>query len=68
VGVKERDLAAEAAETLKRSLEDLNSTVAGFGKVFGPPWRQDEKLSALAAWLVLAKSAGKQDAVTRSKD
>jgi hypothetical protein len=56
VGVKERDLAAEATETLKRSLEDLNSTVAGFGKVFGPPWRQDEKLSALAAWLVLKKS------------
>ena len=54
-GIKERDLAGEAAVVLKCSVADLHTTVAKFGKVAGPsPWRQDEKLSALAAWLVLA--------------
>ena len=54
-GIKERDLAAEAARALRRSADDLQSAVARFGKVVGSPWRQDEKLAALAAWLVLAR-------------
>lgn len=54
IGIKERDLALKATQALRRSAEDLRSIVAGFGKVAGAPWRQDEKLSALAAWLVLA--------------
>ena len=51
--IRERDLALEASRVLNRSAEDLQSAVAGFGRVLGPPWRQDEKLSALAAWLLL---------------
>jgi hypothetical protein len=27
------------------------------GKLMGPPWRQDEKLAALAAWLTLAAAS-----------
>jgi hypothetical protein len=54
-GIKEGGLAEEAAQTLGRSLSVLQSTLAGFGKFFGPPWRQDEKLATLAAWLVLAR-------------
>jgi hypothetical protein len=54
-GIKERELVAEASLALGRSAEDLQSTVAAFGKTVGSPWRQDEKLSALAAWLVLAR-------------
>jgi hypothetical protein len=34
------------AEELKRKAADL-------GKAIGPPWRQDEKLAAAAAWLAL---------------
>jgi hypothetical protein len=26
------------------------------GRSLGPPWRQDEKLATLAAWLVLAQA------------
>jgi hypothetical protein len=55
IGMTERELAAKAAQALGRSIEDLQSIVAGFGKVVGPPWRQDERLSALAAWLVLTR-------------
>src|SRR5205085_934554 len=44
-GVQERKLTGEAARALGRSGEDLQSKVAGFGKVLGPPWRQDEKMS-----------------------
>ncbi len=55
IGIKERDLALKAAQALRRSPENLQSVVAGFGKAAGSPWRQDQKLSALAAWLVLAQ-------------
>lgn len=55
IGVKERDLTSKAVQALGRSAEDLHSMVAAFGKVAGSPWRQDEKLAALAAWLVLAQ-------------
>jgi len=54
-GIRDRALVAEAAHALGRSAEDLQSTVTGFGKVVGSPWRQDEKLSTMAAWLVLAR-------------
>jgi hypothetical protein len=54
-GISERALLAEASHALGCSAEDLQSKVTGFGKVLGSPWRQDEKLSTLAAWLVLAR-------------
>jgi hypothetical protein len=54
-GISERDLVPEAARALRRSGEELQSAVATFGKAVGPPWGQDQKLAALAAWLVLAR-------------
>lgn len=42
--VKERELKARA---------DFAARVTQLGRGLGPPWREDEKLSALAAWLVL---------------
>ncbi len=54
-GIRERELMAEAARALGRSAGDLQSAAGRFAKVLGPPWRQDEKLSMLAAWLVLAR-------------
>src|SRR5205807_2629305 len=40
---------------------DLERHLAELGRTLGPPWRQDEKLATLAAWLALA-SLGQADA------
>jgi hypothetical protein len=58
-GWKERDMPAVAAQMLHRSAEELQGALAKLGKTVGPPWRQDEKLAALGAWVALA---GKPDA------
>ena len=54
-GVRERELADSAARTLRQPAGDLTARVAGWGRALGPPWRQDEKLAALVAWLALAE-------------
>jgi hypothetical protein len=53
VGIVERDLLGRAAKTLRISADDVHERISGLGKLVGPPWRQDEKLSALAAWIRL---------------
>jgi hypothetical protein len=53
-GVRERDVLARAAEAASRPAAELQRRVAEMGRTLGPPWRQDEKLAALAAWVVLA--------------
>jgi hypothetical protein len=55
IGVKERDLAEGAGRVLGRSREELQGSVTALGKGLGPPWQQDQKLAALAAWLMLAR-------------
>jgi hypothetical protein len=35
----------------------LKARIAELGKGLGPPWSQDEKFAALAAWLTLARQA-----------
>jgi hypothetical protein len=45
--VKERELFTRASERIERH-------VAAMGKGIGPPWRQDQKFAAAAAWLALA--------------
>jgi hypothetical protein len=55
--IRERDLVAQAAKTLGRSAPALQAAVTAWGKPLGPPWRQDQKLSALGAWLGLALPA-----------
>lgn len=52
-GIREKDLQAVAAEKLKLSIEDLQRELTGLGKPVGRPWRQDEKLATLIAWLLL---------------
>jgi len=52
--IKERALLSAAAKRLNKRPEFLNRKVAALGKSLGPPWTQDEKLSALGAWFVLA--------------
>jgi hypothetical protein len=39
---------------LRLSSERVTRMLAEMGRALAPPWRQDEKLATLAAWLVLA--------------
>jgi hypothetical protein len=52
--VREREAYEQAAALLRLSPTELQHRLDEMGKPIGPPWRQDEKLAALAAWLVLA--------------
>jgi hypothetical protein len=54
----ERELVTIACKTLKVDKNDLLVRLAKLGKPIGPPWSQDEKFAALAAWLALL-SGGK---------
>jgi hypothetical protein len=53
LGFRERDILATASTRLALAPETLRARVAALGKPLGPPWRQDEKLAALAAWQLL---------------
>jgi len=52
--VRERDVLARASEATGRPAAELQRRVAEMGRALGPPWRQDEKLAALVAWIALA--------------
>ena len=51
---RERDLPAIAARALRKKPAQLTRVVNELGRSLGPPWSQDEKLAALAAWFALA--------------
>jgi hypothetical protein len=53
--MKERDLIGSASKSLDLRPDVLSRRIATLGKSLGPPWTQDEKLSALAAWLTLVQ-------------
>jgi hypothetical protein len=54
--VRERDLLDRCAARLRiGAAADLERRLADLGRTLGPPWRQDEKLATLAAWLALAE-------------
>ena len=50
----EKDLHENAAKALRTTQGALDRAVVAMGKVFGKPWRQEEKKAALAAWVALA--------------
>jgi hypothetical protein len=52
--IKDRELQATAATTLRRKRPALTRFVNDLGKPLGSPWTQDEKFATLAAWLALA--------------
>jgi hypothetical protein len=54
VGVKEKELIREAAQSFKIGEEALLKRVTELGRPLGAPWSQDEKYAALGAWLALA--------------
>jgi len=49
----ERDAFAEGAEQLKRSSYDVQRTIQNLRGSTDGPWRVDQKLAALAAWVAL---------------
>ena len=51
---KEREILELASKKLRVKPHVLTRRIAAIGKLLGPPWSQDEKFSALAAWLSLA--------------
>jgi hypothetical protein len=53
-GVREREILARAGEATGRPGIELQRRVAEMGRALGPPWRQDEKLATLVAWVALA--------------
>jgi len=50
--IKEKELFDLAAREFGLAGAILQRTLNDFGKRIGPPWRQDQKFAALAAWLV----------------
>lgn len=52
-GVRERDLEAQAKSVLGKSATAAVKTILQTGKSIGPPWTQDHKSAALAAWIAL---------------
>ena len=51
--VKERDIWNTAGNIFGLPVPFLQRRVGQLGKWVGPPWRQDEKFAALAAWIAL---------------
>jgi hypothetical protein len=53
LGVKEKELFARGAAQLRTPVSELERRVQEMGKSVGPPWTQDQKYAALAAWMAL---------------
>lgn len=58
LGLKEREVFNRGSATLKIPIATLQLRLNELSRSLGPPWRQDEKLAALTAWLVLAGAKG----------
>jgi hypothetical protein len=54
IEIRERELFARAGVHLQLPDAQVERHLAGMGKAIGPPWRQDEKFAAVAAWLAMA--------------
>jgi hypothetical protein len=55
---REREVPAAAAARFRTAEAELMRQVAAAGKALGAPWRADEKLAALVAWLTLSRGPG----------
>jgi hypothetical protein len=51
--IVERNAYRRAAEILRQPEDELKRVVAEFGRSLGRPWRADEKMACLVAWLAL---------------
>jgi hypothetical protein len=53
-GIPERDLDERCKIVFGRRAPAARQKIARMGKSLGPPWTTDQKLAAVAAWIVLA--------------
>jgi hypothetical protein len=51
--LSERNAYLEASAILRRPEEDLRRALSALGHSLGGPWRVDQKMAALAAWIAL---------------
>jgi hypothetical protein len=58
--IKESQAWDRGAALFRATSTDLQRRIGELGKSIGPPWRQDEKLASLAAWIALVDA--QQDA------
>jgi hypothetical protein len=54
VRIREREALRQACDQLHQPEAKLKERLASLGRSLGPPWTQDQKLAALAAWSLLA--------------
>ena len=54
--IQQRELVYTGCNILGFKSEGLRVRLTALGKSIGPPWSQDEKFAALAAWLALAQN------------
>ena len=52
--VKERELFTRASTIVGIGDDDLKRRLTELGRQLGPPWREDQKLATLVAWLALS--------------
>jgi hypothetical protein len=65
--VADRTIAADLARALRLTAPAIEGRVAELGRGAGPPWRVDQKLAAMAALLVLARSGEHRRAPVKSR-
>ena len=55
VVLTERDAYEEAAARLRKSIGEVRRVIQNLGQSVEGPWRAEQKLAALAAWLALSR-------------
>ena len=55
IELDEKSLPDGAAAILRSSPAEIDATLKSLGTAAGKPWRREQKLAALAAWVALAK-------------
>jgi len=60
VKIREKELMDLAVRELRVTAPKITSKLASLGRELGPPWTQDQKFAALAAWLLVARRNGKK--------
>jgi hypothetical protein len=65
--IKDRDLLEQASNAFRLPRPRLLQRATEMGRPLGPPWSQDEKFAALAAWLALREGVSGNGAAERRK-
>jgi hypothetical protein len=55
--MRERELLDSASQALRLAPAEILRRATDLGRAIGPPWSQDEKFAAIAAWLALVATS-----------